>query len=46
MGWQSGGGGTKTQTKFSNSSCIVLTQFRSDKACPTSWGSKEAINAE
>jgi hypothetical protein len=50
MGWQSGGGGTKTHTwfrsKFSNSSCIALTQSALDRACPISRGLKEATKAE
>jgi hypothetical protein len=50
MGWQSGGGGSKTQTwflsKFSNSSCIAMTQSELDSVCPTSQGSKEATKAE
>jgi hypothetical protein len=50
MGWQSSGGGIKTHTwfrsKFSNSSCIALTQSALDRACPISWGSKEATKVE
>jgi hypothetical protein len=40
------GGSTKVQTwflsKFSNSSCMALIQFKSKRACPTSQGSKRA----
>ena len=33
-------------SKFSNSSCMALTQFESDKVCEISRGSKEATNTE
>jgi hypothetical protein len=40
------GGSTKVQTwflsKFSNSSCMALTQLKSERACPTSRGSNKA----
>jgi hypothetical protein len=42
-------GSTKVQTwflsKFSNSSCMALTQLESERACPTSQGSKRATKS-
>jgi hypothetical protein len=46
MTFTSLGGSTKVQTwflsKFSNSSCMALTQLESERAYPTSQGSKMA----
>jgi hypothetical protein len=47
MTFTSWGGSTKVQTwflsKFSNYSCMALTQLKSERTCPTSRGSNKAI---
>jgi hypothetical protein len=43
------GGSTKVQTwfllKFSNSSCMALTQLKLERVCTTSWGSNKATKS-
>jgi hypothetical protein len=49
MTFTSLGDSTKVQTwflsKFSNSSCMALTQLESESACPISRGSKSATKS-